>query len=123
LVRFEVGASIYNDAPIMSLLEAPSAAPIELKVKTEDVEPASSQLPFTATNQKPRSLTKTENEESAADATSVSAEPSIIKVYWEEPVDQDPANPMNWPSARKWMNIGVLSSITFLTLVSSCFIF
>jgi hypothetical protein len=107
----------------MSSLEAPSAAPIELKVKTEEVEPAFSQLPFTATNQKPHSLTKTKNEESAADSASVPAEASIIEVYWEEPIDQDPANPMNWPSARKWMNIGVLSSITFLTLVSSFFIF
>ena len=38
-------------------------------------------------------------------------------VWWDEPADQDPANPMNWPMSRKWATIAVLSAITFLTLV------
>ena len=46
---------------------------------------------------------------------SVEDEESFIQVGWEEPETQDPANPMNWPSARKWLNIAVLSCITFLT--------
>ena len=40
-------------------------------------------------------------------------------VWWEEPIDQDPSNPMNWPKSKKWGTIAVLSSITFLTLVFS----
>ena len=37
------------------------------------------------------------------------------EVWWEEPADQDPENPMNWPASRKWATIAVLSSITFVT--------
>jgi hypothetical protein len=36
-------------------------------------------------------------------------------VGWEEPSDQDPANPLNWSTRRKWSIIGILSFITFLT--------
>lgn len=35
-------------------------------------------------------------------------------VWWNEPHDQDPANPMNWSSTKKWMNIGLISVISFL---------
>ncbi|KAH8658203.1 major facilitator superfamily domain-containing protein [Xylariales sp. PMI_506] len=35
-------------------------------------------------------------------------------VWWEEPEDRDPENPMNWSSARKWTNIIVISLISFL---------
>jgi hypothetical protein len=49
------------------------------------------------------------------DVASVEAETSCIEVSWDEPEHHDPANPLNWPSTRKWMNIGVLTSITFLT--------
>ncbi|KAH8595870.1 major facilitator superfamily domain-containing protein [Bisporella sp. PMI_857] len=41
-------------------------------------------------------------------------------VWWDEPEDQDPANPMNWTSTKKWTNISVISVISFLVpLVSS----
>jgi hypothetical protein len=49
------------------------------------------------------------------DIASVEAETSYIEVSWDEPEGHDPANPLNWPSTRKWTNIGVLTSITFLT--------
>lgn len=55
------------------------------------------------------------SKENEGDVTSVEAEGSFIQVGWEEPENQDPANPMNWPSGRKWTNIAVLSCITFLT--------
>ncbi|KAJ8125894.1 hypothetical protein O1611_g7743 [Lasiodiplodia mahajangana] len=42
-----------------------------------------------------------------------------ILVGWEEPEDQDPENPLNWPARRKWGNIAQLSAITFLTPLSS----
>ncbi|CAG8960000.1 hypothetical protein HYFRA_00013188 [Hymenoscyphus fraxineus] len=41
-------------------------------------------------------------------------------VWWDEPADQDPQNPMNWPARKKWLNIGVLAFIGFIIpLVSS----
>lgn len=36
-------------------------------------------------------------------------------VGWDEPEDQDPANPQNWTKRRKWTQVFILSSITFLT--------
>lgn len=38
-----------------------------------------------------------------------------LDVYWDEPIDQDPANPMNWSSTRKWIIVATVSFITFLT--------
>lgn len=35
-------------------------------------------------------------------------------VWWDEPADQDPENPMNWSSKRKWSNILSISVISFL---------
>ncbi|KAH7312044.1 major facilitator superfamily domain-containing protein [Rhexocercosporidium sp. MPI-PUGE-AT-0058] len=41
-------------------------------------------------------------------------------VWWDEPEDQDPENPMNWSSAKKWGNICTISVISFIVpLVSS----
>ncbi|KAF2761030.1 MFS general substrate transporter [Pseudovirgaria hyperparasitica] len=47
-------------------------------------------------------------------------DPNLIG--WDEPEDKDPANPQNWSSGKKWLNVGILSFITFLTpLASSMF--
>lgn len=35
-------------------------------------------------------------------------------VWWEEPETQDPANPLYWSARRKWLNIGVISTISFI---------
>ena len=43
------------------------------------------------------------------------AHESQYEVFWEEPASEDPANPMNWSSGRKWTIIGMVSFITFLT--------
>ncbi|PBP18879.1 hypothetical protein BUE80_DR010404 [Diplocarpon rosae] len=41
-------------------------------------------------------------------------------VGWDEPEDQDPENPMNWSSTKKWLNICTISTISFIVpLVSS----
>lgn len=40
-------------------------------------------------------------------------EPGIV-VWWDEPEDQDPENPMNWPSKMKWANILTIAVISFL---------
>ena len=39
---------------------------------------------------------------------------SEFVVWWDEPHDQDPENPMNWSSTKKWFNICVISIISFL---------
>jgi hypothetical protein len=38
-----------------------------------------------------------------------------MEVFWEEPTDQDPENPMNWGPTRKWVIIAMISIVTFLT--------
>lgn len=40
---------------------------------------------------------------------------SEYDVFWKEPVNEDPENPMNWSGRRKWTIIGMVSFITFLT--------
>src|SRR5581483_7955293 len=45
---------------------------------------------------------------------------SSNEVFWDS--EDDPQNPMNWSSFRKWGAIAVVSAITFLTpLASSIF--
>jgi hypothetical protein len=39
---------------------------------------------------------------------------SDIVVWWDEPEDQDPENPMNWSSTKKWFNICTISVISFI---------
>lgn len=51
------------------------------------------------------------------EATSETADPapgSEFVVWWNEPADQDPENPMNWSSKKKWFNIITISVISFL---------
>jgi multidrug resistance protein len=60
----------------------------------------------------PPPVTSPKDEESGS-------QPDSNVVWWDEPADQDPANPMNWSNRKKWANIGILSSVTFLTLVLS----
>lgn len=50
-----------------------------------------------------------------SEVTTSSDETNNFKVGWNEPADQDPENPMNWSTRRKWSIIGLLSFITFLT--------
>ncbi|KAF2691686.1 MFS general substrate transporter [Lentithecium fluviatile CBS 122367] len=46
--------------------------------------------------------------------------PPELIVWWNEPEDEDPKNPMNWSPTVKWANVLVLSVISFLVpLVSS----
>ncbi|KAJ3579782.1 hypothetical protein NPX13_g780 [Xylaria arbuscula] len=69
-------------------------------------------------------LEKGASDESAAAATSDDSDkndkddPNIV--WWDGA--NDPANPYNWPSWRKWSNCGLISIMTFLTpLASSMF--
>jgi hypothetical protein len=38
-----------------------------------------------------------------------------LDVFWDEPAEQDPANPMNWSAGRKWTIVAMVSIVTFLT--------
>ena len=97
----------------MSIPE-PAAAPVD-EASTKGAGDLESGLPepdkdesSTNTQKVPSDTVKREE-----DGT-IDHDPDLI-VWWDEPADQDPANPMNWPSSRKWGTIAVLSSITFLT--------
>lgn len=49
------------------------------------------------------------------DGAAVPDEPgSELIVWWDGPEDQNPENPMNWSSTKKWANILVISVISFL---------
>lgn len=50
----------------------------------------------------------------AADETAHPGPDSEFMVWWNEPADQDPENPMNWSSRKKWFNIITISVISFL---------
>ena len=39
-------------------------------------------------------------------------------VWWDEPVDQDQSNPMNWSGKKKLANIAILSGMTLVTYVT-----
>ena len=39
---------------------------------------------------------------------------SELVVWWDEPEDQDPENPLNWSLTKKWTNILTISVISFL---------
>lgn len=53
-------------------------------------------------------------EKAAIDEVSVTRDQEF-EVYWEEPADQDPENPMNWSFARKTTIIALVSFVSFLT--------
>jgi len=44
-----------------------------------------------------------------------SADPNVVN--WDGP--DDPEKPLNWPASKKWINIALISSITFLTPFAS----
>jgi hypothetical protein len=33
-------------------------------------------------------------------------------VWWDG--EDDPANPLNWPTSKKWIHVGIISLITFV---------
>lgn len=41
------------------------------------------------------------------------SDPNVVD--WDGP--DDPANPQNWTSKKKWINTGLLASMTFVTYV------
>jgi len=61
----------------------------------------------------PASTSTATEETDTADIGATTADSNLV--WWDEPVDQDPKNPMNWTMKKKWMNIFVLSWLTFIT--------
>lgn len=53
----------------------------------------------------------TNNGDAPSDTT---ADPGGLVVYWEQPESEDPENPLNWSSKRKWAMIGILSFLSLL---------
>ncbi|OCL03378.1 MFS general substrate transporter [Glonium stellatum] len=48
--------------------------------------------------------------------------PNPNLVGWDEPESEDTSNPKDWSTSQKWIHVGILSSVTFLTpLASSMF--
>jgi hypothetical protein len=103
-----------QSTPAALLPETPSETRIEtLDKKLEDEERG-----FTPTT----SCEKVNGERNAAPVADGEKSPSEdsleFEVWWDEIPGQetkDPKNPINWAEKKKWSNIAVLSSITFLT--------
>lgn len=92
--QLEVGASIFPD---------------EIKEKMKNVSKENEEKIYA----NPPSASFNSKHES--NGLTSSADPvSDFIVWWDEPEDQDPDNPMNWSSTRKWVNICVISVISFL---------
>ncbi|KAL9948791.1 hypothetical protein ACHAPW_002121 [Verticillium nonalfalfae] len=49
------------------------------------------------------------------DANESGSNPNTVD--WDGP--DDPQNPLNWPDVRKWLNIGLISGLTFVTPLGS----
>lgn len=49
-------------------------------------------------------------DDTGADDTGTGA---TIDVWWEDPEQDNPANPLNWPNRKKWLNILTISVIAF----------
>ncbi|QKX56919.1 uncharacterized protein TRUGW13939_04027 [Talaromyces rugulosus] len=82
---------------------------------TEKIEPtpATSRASSDETRQSPEDVEKNGVE-------TVDGEGDSNMVWWDG--DNDPANPMNWSTAKKWTNVGIVSAITFIVpLASSMF--
>ncbi|KAF4120758.1 Sugar (and other) transporter [Geosmithia morbida] len=66
-----------------------------------------------------RSTTPTDSAQTEKGNYEVEPQDHHLSVWWNEPEDKDPENPMNWPESRKWAIIGNLSFLTFLIPLAS----
>ncbi|KAF2669663.1 MFS general substrate transporter [Microthyrium microscopicum] len=69
-----------------------------------------------------RAGTRHSDEEKGSITPNISVGTDPNEVWWDEPENMDPHNPMNWSSQKKWGQIAVLSYVTLITpLASSMF--
>lgn len=91
-----------SDAPAEE--RAPKAEMAQIPATTVDNEAQNTEdVPSTAT------------EDNVPQEKKDAAEFGEFDVFWNEPADQDPENPMSWSMGRKWGIIATISFITFLT--------
>ncbi|KAI9700577.1 MAG: hypothetical protein M1820_006731 [Bogoriella megaspora] len=111
-----------NRGAVSSAEEHPAHAP------NRKIDPpksaVSKEIDTTTDIEKGATAYSSETEEAAngtADHAKVDGEPDDENIVWWDG-DDDPANPMNWSTKRKWNNIFILSGITLVTpLASSIF--
>ena len=65
------------------------------------------------------SRTPEDKEVQVEHAESTPEDPNVV--WWDEPADQDPQNPMNWSAGRKSATIAILSFVTLITPLASSF--
>ncbi|KAM0328629.1 hypothetical protein ACHAQA_005041 [Verticillium albo-atrum] len=63
----------------------------------------------------PESASLTTNEKTLNNEPEPENDPNAVD--WDGP--DDPQNPMNWPDRQKWLNIGLISLLTFVTPLGS----
>ena len=59
--------------------------------------------------------TADKKEADVSEKPAVPVDPNVVD--WDGP--DDPENPINWPTGKKWTNISIMAAITFLTYVVS----
>lgn len=63
-----------------------------------------------------KALPVSESGKDTIEDIAVEHDPNVVD--WDE---NDPDEPYNWPGKKKWLNIGVLAAVTFLTPLASSF--
>lgn len=107
---------VQNTGSMSSLLKPATPTPtesIELESREKEVERSS-----TIENSKDDTDLEQNVVSNTGGEKEARLETSEFEVWWNEPADQDPENPMNWTNKKKWSNIAVMSAITFLTWVA-----
>lgn len=101
---------------MISASDSSTKRPLEITPNETDIEAVSLSSPITE-KQLPELKTEGSNsdENEAMGYIEDYAETERLLVWWQEPADKDPENPLNWPTRRKYAIIGTLSFITFLT--------
>lgn len=102
-----------NSGSMSSLLKPGSPTPTD----TIEQETKNGHVDSKDLNREEQSGEQSDLESSVQQEKGVTEERSEFDVWWNEPANEDPSNPMSWPEKKKWLNIGVMSFVTFLTLV------
>lgn len=77
---------------------------------------SSASLDETRIQDEEKALPVNESGKDAVEDSAVEHDPNVVD--WDE---NDPDNPYNWTAKKKWLNIGVLAAVTFLTPLASSF--
>jgi len=75
-------------------------------------DPAVTEIDHDVEKGQPASSTATGGPDNTDDTVDAS-DPNTV--WWNEPADQDPQNPLNWTFKKKWTNLFVVSWLTLVT--------